>query len=527
MKSRLIFLVLVILAVAGCSAQKDGLRNHHRLLLNEADVMFITEDYHGAAAIYDNILEVSPAHPLANLRAGICRLNMRNEELSAMRFLERAQEQGVTEATYYLGQALHFHERFDEALVAYNQYLSSGDAGVPSPDVNRSMDMTRRAKAVYANPKNHRLQNLGGNVNSPHPEYMPVISADGTEMYFTSRRQGGASDRQDPNGDYFEDIYRSQKVDGVWQAANNVDSPINTVSHDATVALSPSGNTMLIYRTNATLDAGDIYITTLGSDGWKEPVLFSERVNSQWFEPSATIASDEMTIYFSSNRPGGYGGKDIYRVVKLPDDTWSQPINLGPNVNSSADEDGPFISADGQTLYFASTGHQSIGGYDIFKSTLDTETEQWQEPVSMGYPLNTVFDDIYLVMEASGRLGYYSTNRRGGQGEHDIYQVEFGVENSMVLLAGRTLGDTDIPIQADLKVMVSGDAQPTIYQSNARTGKYVMMLEPDREYRVEISAADYETITMNLKYGEIMGEQITEVHRDFVMKARNPQSFHE
>lgn len=525
MKSRLIFLVMLILA--GCAAPKDGLKKYHRVMLQEADLMFINEDYHGAAAIYDNVLEANPEHPQANLRAGICRLNMRNEQLAALKYLERAQEQKIPEATFYIGKALHFHEKFNDALKAFEQYTASGDKAIPGPEVDHAVAMTRRARHAYENPRNYRLKNLAEQVNSPYPDYVPIISAEGTDLYFTSRRKGGTSDQQDPNGEYFEDIYRTQKIDDTWQQAVNLGSPVNTASHDATVALSPSGNIMLIYRTNASLEGGDIYLTSLDSSGWKEPAIFTDKVNSHYFEPSATIASDEKTIYFASNRPGGYGGKDLYRVVILPDGSWSQPINLGPNVNSSGHEDGPFISADGRELYFASTGHQSIGGYDIFKSTFNAAANEWQEPVSMGHPLNTVFDDIYLVMEASGRLGYYSTNRKGGLGEHDIYQVEFGVENSMIVVTGRIVDENQKPVHADLRVSASGQAETAVYQSNARTGKYVVMLQPGREYHVEISALDYETIAADLKYEEVMGERITEIKRDFVLKQLNQQSSNE
>lgn len=514
----------VLLMIIGCTAQKQGLRGFHMAMLQEADLLYIQEDYRGAAAIYEHVLEANPAHPLSNLRMGICRLNIRNQQTTALKYLERAKEQQMPEATYYIGLALYFQERFDDSAMALENYLKSGDKAIPEPQVHKHLEMVKRGQEAYENPKNHRLTNLGPEINSPYPDYVPLISADGSQLYFTSRRAGGVTEQQDPNGDFFEDVYSSIKKEKTWSAAENIGAPVNTDSHDATVALSPSGNRMLIYRTNELLDGGDIFITELDSTGWSSPKKFTDRINSRFFEPSATIASDERTIYFSSNRPGGFGGKDIYRVVELPDGTWSYPMNLGPTINTPGHEDGPFISTDGKTLYFSSTDHKGIGGYDIFKSAWNSEAKEWGEPVSFGHPVNTVFDDIYMVLEGTGTTGYYSTNRQGGMGDHDIYKVEFGVENSKILVKGIIRDQRDRPIRAELAVkeLTSGDTAR--YQSNARSGKYVLLLEPGEKYSVEISGLDYETLTLQLQYEEELGERITEVDRDFLLKQLNQQS---
>lgn len=518
--------IAVLLLMMACTAQKQGLRSFHLPMLQEADLLYIQEDYRGAAAIYEHVLEANPAHPLSNLRMGICRLNIRNQQTSALKYLERAKEQQMPEATYYIGIALYFQERFEDATKAFENYLESGDHAIPEPQVHKYLKMVERGRKAYENPRNHRLTNLGPEINSPYPDYVPLISADGTQLFFTSRRENEISNHQDPNGDYFEDIYSSQKVAESWSTAKNIGAPVNTASHDATVALSPSGNRLLIYRTNELLDGGDIFLTELDSAGWGKPEKFTDRVNSRFFEPSATIASDERTIYFSSNRPGGFGGKDIYRVVELPDGTWSHPMNLGPSINTAGHEDGPFISADGKALYFSSTGHDGIGGYDIFKSEWDVENRDWGTLQTLGHPVNTVFDDIYLVLEGSGQTGYYSTNRQGGLGDHDIYKVEFGAENPQILVKGKILNQEDRPVRAEISVENQrGDVAR--YQSNARSGKYVLLLQPGEKYNVEISGLDYETLSLQLQYEEELGEHITEVDRDFLLKQLNQQSSNE
>lgn len=528
MAMRFVLIVGVAALLLGCGAQKQGLRSYHVSMLQEADLLYIQEDFKGASIIYDRVLEANPSHALSNLRTGICRLNIRNQQTTALKYLERAKEQGVPEANYYIGLAMHFHEDFGNAQNAMESYLASGDEAIPEPEVRSKMAMIKRAENAYAQPRNHRLENLGEQINSPYPDYVPLITADGKQLYFTSRREGGASNEQDPNGEYFEDIYRSARDEnGNWTPAENVGSPINTSGHDATVALSPSGNKMLIYRTNTLLDGGNIFYTNLDSTGWTEPARLTERINSRYFEPSATIAADERTIYFSSNRPGGYGGKDIYRVVELPDGSWSYPINLGPKINTPGHEDGPFISANGTELYFSSTGHNSMGGYDVYKSRLDLETGQWEFPESLGHPINTVFDDVYWVMEASGTVGYYSTNRKGGHGDHDIYRVQFGAENPQIIVKGIVQNENDEPLGANISVQSKGSETVEEYQSGAESGKFVLILKPDTEYDVKFTSADCETQTVKMQYEEEVGAKFTEIHKKIRLTCQNAQTTNE
>lgn len=525
MAMRPVLYAFAVLVLMSCTAQKQGLRSYHISMLQEADLLFIQEDYKGASIIYDRVLEANPSHALSNLRTGICRLNIRNEQTTALMYLERAKEQEIPEATYYIGLALHFQENFSGATNALEQYLKSGDEAIPEPEVRSKLAMVKRAERAYSAPKNYRLENLGEKVNSAFPDYVPVISADGTQLYFTSRREGGMSNEQDPNGEFFEDIYHSvQQVDGSWSRAENLGAPVNMAGHDATVALSPSGNKMLIYRTNILLDGGDIFYTNRDAATWSEPIKLSERINSRFFEPSATLAADERTIYFSSNRPGGYGGKDLYRVVELPDGSWSYPINLGPNINTPGHEDGPFISADGTELYFSSTGHNSIGGYDVYKSELNPQTNQWGEPQTLGHPVNTVFDDIYLVMEASGKVGYYSTNRKGGHGDHDIYRVEFGAQDPKIMVKGVVQNQDDEPMSANILVRQTGGETAEKYQSGAESGKFILILQPDTEYSVEFVTSDCETLTLKMQYEEELGTKYTEHTRTIKMSCQNAQT---
>lgn len=526
MRTLVLFLLIVL---AGCTAQKQGLRYFHLSMLNEADVLFVEEDYYGAAILYNRILEANPAHPLANLRYGVCLLHSRENKKEALTYLERVESADFPEIKYYTGRALHYQERFDDAVLAYERYLESADKAIPEPEVRSEKARTLRAKELYSQPANNRIENLGPEVNSPWPDYVPVVDASGTTLYFTSRRKGGTGGRLDPNGAFFEDIYRSTLVDRRWTPAENIGPPVNTSSHDASVALSPSGNKMLIYRTNDAQTGGDIYITELKAVGWTEPELFSDKLNSRHFEPSACFSPDERSIIFSSNRPGGYGGKDLYRIVLLPDGSWSEPLNLGPSINTSGHEDGPFVSPDGKYLYFSSTSHNSIGGYDIFRAAYNPQTGLFENPESLGFPINTVYDDIYLVTDGSGKSGYYSTNKAGGYGGHDIYRVDFGAPEPKILVQGVMRDNQNNPLRAEIHVYQQDEAgaEPMIFVSNAQTGRYLMVLNPSTRYRVEMNVLDFETLELEMQYEGEWREQITEQNRDFTLTPIHGQSSNE
>jgi hypothetical protein len=517
---RVILLMAIAIGVlSSCGVNKQGLRTYHMSMLEEADVLYIQEDYVPAAVIYERVLEANPAHPLSNFRLGICKLNMRNQQKSALPYLERAYELGYTEALYYIGATLHYHERFEDALSALKSYEKTGDESIPSPVVEKLEATILRAKVAYENPGRTKIKNMGPNINSEYPDYVPLISGDGEWLYFTSRRKGGVSNVLDPNGEFFEDVYYANKINGEWNAAINIGKPINTESHDATVALSPSGNRLLIYRTNISQDAGDIYSTELSAQGWGEPKKFSSQVNSRYFEPSATITDDQEVMYFASNRPGGYGGKDIYRVKKLPDGSWSEPLNLGPTINTPGHEDGPFISADSRILYFSSTGHLGLGGYDIYKTKWDSNKEAWEEAENLGYPLNTVFDDIYFVTEATGNKGYYSTNRTGGYGGHDIYEVSIGNEDALIVVKGRILNEDGYPVKATFTLTSGQDEElEGTFSSNARNGHYIIVLKPEISYDLSIFSDGFETKRLKMEYEESVESAIREVELDFYLE---------
>jgi hypothetical protein len=232
----------------------------------------------------------------------------------------------------------------------------------------------------------------------------------------------------------------------------------------------------------------------LDGDEWQVAEKYGEGINSANLEPSASLSADGNKIYFSSNRPGGYGGLDIYRAVKFPDGKWSLPQNLGPAINTEAHEDAPFIYPDDKTLYFSSQAHETMGGYDIFKSEVD-ENGAWSKPKNLGYPINTTDDDRYFVLSADGRRGYYSSGKDGGFGEHDIYEMHLPHEfKDLTLVKGVISADNSTKQALKAKITLR-DAETKkivgIYHSNSKTGKYLLVIPPDEKLKMTVYAGGY------------------------------------
>jgi hypothetical protein len=318
-------------------------------------------------------------------------------------------------------------------------------------------------------------------------------------------------------------VYISNKVDGKWNKAENIGPPINTETHDACVGLSPDGTTLILYRTSKDLLGGDLYWSELEGNKWSAPQKYADNINSpDYQEASASITANGNTIYFSSNRPGGQGGKDIYRVVKFGNGDWSLAQNIGNTINTPYDEDAPYIHPDGKTLYFSSNGHTGMGGYDIFQSTLNDDGT-WSTPENLGYPVNNVEDDIYFVLSAHGSMGYYSSEKKGGLGGQDIYTIYPASEpRILVVLKGKILTTDGQPLKARIIINETPDYSEKDlpwgeYNSNSVTGKYMIVLPVDKKFYLHVESPGFQIHSEEIEFNNI--ESYTEKSKDFIIKS--------
>lgn len=522
---------LFLAALSGIFLISGGLKtkkNGPRQKIVEADMYFASDDYTTALPLYLEADHMDPGNANTNFKIGVCYLNIPGKHLMSYPHLQIAsgnitekykdgstkEKRAPIDTWYYFGQSLHLRNSFDSAVVCFDKYLGYID----SSDVKMRDDIALRkkwcenGKMYVSSPVQIKVDNLGAKVNTEYPEYSPVISADQRMLIFTSRRPettGGKKDARDQM--YFEDLYVSTMNDsGEWSIAVPMETTINTPGHEATIGISADGQQLLIYKDDQ--GDGNIYLSYQQGNKWGTPAKLTDNVNSKDWEPSASITPDGNTLYFSSNRAGGLGGRDLYRSVRLPNGEWSKPLNMGPNVNSKHDEDAPAISADGKTLYYATNGTFSMGGFDIVFSTLD-ENNVWSSPVNIGYPVNTSDDDIFFAPTPDDKHAYYSSaSSSGGMGEKDICLLTFPQKEEVpltVLTGEITSIYGGVPPGTIITVTdVETGEMMGQYVPNAATGKYVIILPPGRNYNITYEAEDYLYQSDNVNISDTSAYQV-------------------
>ena len=487
--------LLIILPLCGLCFQlaaQPGFSRYEKNLMYEAEIYFYQEDYYYASQLYKELYNAHPENPEVNYRLGACYYNIYGQTHRSRDYLERAVEADVTEAYHVLAKLNHREERFDEALSLMEKYRERPERLASKAEIDRFMEMNETARKLMSSPVQAEIVNAGPEINSEAADYAPLITPDGNKIFFTSRRYNPEFPEKDPWDRPFEDIYLAERKEKDWTTAKALPDPVNTKRHDATVGISNNGEVLLVYRSDRVDYGGDLYLTQIREDEWEEPEKLENKINSSHLESSASMSNDGDVLYFSSDRPGGYGGKDIYRVKKLPDGEWSMPQNLGPVVNTQFDEDAPYASPDGKLLFFSSRGHETMGGFDIFISR-EKDDGFWSFPENMGYPINTVQDDIHFTMSGSG-TAYYSSSRKEGYGRHDIYEIRFrSPERNLVVVEGVVQNDGEEAV-GDAKIIVleksSGTTQG-IYRAQSGTGKFIMALQPEQQYELIVEAPGY------------------------------------
>lgn len=473
--------------------------------------------YGQALPIYENLYNQHPKEDYLKYCFGRCALYRSDKQEYAYQLLNEVytKNKKVADIEYDLARACHFNYRFDEAIELIDKCISNKRT---SPDAKRNAKQLKEnclnAKKLTAVPSKVKIENLGSTINSSFDEYVPVISADESIMIYTYRginSIGGLQNQyQQPDkfGSYYEDVFQSIKDSvGKWKTPTSITN-INTNSHDAAIGLSADGQKLFVYRDNGD-DHGDIYMSVYTDTAWSAPQKLKGEINSYSWEGSCSMTADGKQIYFSSERFGGKGGKDIYRATLLPDSTWGNVVNLGDSINTAFDDDAPFIHPDGVTLFYSSKGKNSMGGYDIFQSKLNWKDSTFSSPVNMGHPINTPDEDIYYVLSANGEHGYYASGKKGGEGLKDIYTVDpgyVGKKPSVYIVKGKiTLEDTtllELPIDVEI---TSLNKKLGEFKSNPISGKYLISLPYGETFKLTFKYLSFPVKSIDINTTDLSG----------------------
>ena len=469
-------------------------------ILKTANNSFDREDYDDAIIGYQKILNISPNQSQIQLRYGVSLLKSGKVKTDAIPYLKAASKDGLYLATFYLGKAYHLANKFDSARSQYEIFkIHEGHFNIKKYEIDRAMEQSFLAEQLIANPTNISVNNAGNALNSPFSDYGAVVSTDHSSLLLTSRRADTRGGSMDNYGKYYEDIYITQNKDGdEWQEVVNIGTPINSKEHDATVALSVDGRLLIIYRTDPYTGEGDLYFSESKDNDWTVPVKLGMNINSPAAENSACLSPDGQTLYFSSNREGGFGGIDIYKSIKNKNGEWGKAITLGKNINTNDDDDAPFMYADGKTLFFSSKGHpQNMGGFDVFKSKID-EYGIWSYAHNLGYPINSTDDELYFVMPANAQIAYFTSSRIGTMGEQDIWKAHFKNDTvEVAVFKGVALEDAaNKPIKAQILINEKNSGKlVSLHETDNQTGAFLVTLPKNITYVITFMYA-------NLKYVE-------------------------
>jgi len=467
----------------------------------KADKLFQVRSYEEALPLYLQLEQSGAEDELQDYKIAKCLCESKNvnERVKSLMYFERISVSSMKEIpkNYYVdwGDAYVDNDQLDQALICYNKQLVlvSKDKYAKS-EVEKKIIQAKNAYDIMRIPKNVNIQRLGERINSEYTEYNPVVSADESVMAYTALRpsEGKTAEK------FVEEIFISYNKTGSWSIPEKV--KVETSNNYGTAGISADGQEMLIFIGDQS--SGSLYRINKEGDSWSRPVPLGSSVQSKYLESTASITPDNKTIYFASNRPGGYGGMDIYMAERKSDGTWGPSKNLGPKVNTRANEDAPFIHPNKTLLFFTTDGHDGMGGSDIYKS--EWHDGQWDQPKNMGYPINTTANDNYFTLIADGSRGYFSSDRKGGLGGQDIYVMDMPSDYETIpltLIKGRILdAETKKPLETKIYMIDTKTKEKIdyVYHPNKKTGDYLVILPPNKSYDMIIESEGFLPYTLNI-----------------------------
>jgi tetratricopeptide (TPR) repeat protein len=508
-------------------AQNDKKNN---ILTNTADAtkMVIAKqklysgDLVGALNSFRELEKNSPNDPAILYYVGYCHFYLKQYDKSKESLLkaEKINADVKPETFLLLGRLYHFDENYDKAIEEFTKVKDLKSAASEArEDAGLFLNQCQTAKKMIANPVDVSIENMGDRINTKYDDKNPCITADATKMVFTTRRPEGTDAPVDSEGDgkYFENIYMSSfdPATQTFAKAEQVSGSVNTKAHDACTSVSPDGKQIFIYKNDVNdkrSRGGDIFVSKISAGKWKKPEPIGGAIASSYWEGGACISPDGKTYFFTSEREGGFGKSDIWMVEKINKKEWGKPVNLGNKINTKYDEGGMFLAPDGKTLFFCSNGAESMGGYDLFRTTL--EDGKWTTPQNLGYPINSAVKEGQFTIGADARFAYISSERKGGMGESDIYKIDLKdyavLEKDFKKKSGNTLGIIKGTIReggegygvSDVSIAVSDENNAAIISTNTNeVGEYFLTLRPGK-YILIIRKEGYQEIKENIEIGK-------------------------
>jgi len=398
---------------------------------------------------------------------------------------------------FSIGRCQRMLMQFDEARSSLNLYLNA--------KIRRSARYEEEAKKIlanlnilkylYAHPVTFNPINLGPNVNSENGEYWPGLTLDGKYFYFTRMMTRS-------NGSFYEDFYRSEVNDTLYSTAIKLPEPVNTNANEGTISITADGKNIFFSAKDRVDESGlpigmggfDIYLSGYYNGQWSKPINIGAPINASSWDAQPSISPDGLTLYFTSDRPGGYGGADIW-MSSFKDGHFQAPVNLGPKINTAGEEQSPFIHYDNQTLYFSSDGQPGVGGIDIFMAKKNTDGK-FDTCSNIGYPINSEKDELGFIVDRLGEFGYLSSERPGGFGGLDIYKFELpnSLKPNPVSFVNGVVYDAQTKEKIEAEIELTDLSTGKIIMSTKSqkgSGNFFIVLPSNKDYMLTIDKTNY------------------------------------
>ena len=414
---------------------------------------------------------------------------------------------------YYLLAGLQLSVgKYADAGDNFRKFLQfKGESPLKRKGAEKGLEVVNFALYQIEHPVPFDMKNMGENINSANDEYLPAITADEQTLIITVRRPKDAQTISQATK-LEEDFYISSQNNGVWTKAEPIGPPLNTHGNEGAQCISPDGQ--YIYFTACNRDDGlgscDIYFSKKTGNGWTTPVNLGSPVNTSAWESQPSISADGKTLYFASSRENGKGGMDIWKCIMNENGSFGNPINLGDSINTRYNEMSPFIHPDNQTLYFSSDGMLGMGGKDIYFSRKNKDGI-WTKPVNIGYPINTYADEINLLVNAKGNLAYFSSDKPGGYGKYDLYSFELYKEarpQMVSYMKGKVFDAESLrKLDAGFEVINLENGEVVAQsKANAISGEFLVCLPVGKNYAINASKEGYLFYSDNISLEGIHSE---------------------
>lgn len=476
-------------------------------LVLESSSLLQENYYYFSEIIVDHLLKSKPNSCNYNYRKGFMLLDVKLNAREALPYFLKAskdidknfdmysasENSSPTDVLFHIGRCYQLTENLDSAIHYFERFIN--ESNPKSNLVSKSklrIAQCQNIKALKTSNQDIEIFNLGSDINTANPERTPIITTDGKLLFFTSNRKWENEEMENTKdpilNNYPKDIYQT-KIEDINQQYKDTIQRLSfcyATENESCVSVTSDERQILLYENLS--GNGDIYVSNYENERFGTVRKNTTKdLNSKSWETHCFKSLDGNKLFFVSDRPGGFGGRDIYCIEKDDKNSWGKAYNLGAGVNSEYDEETPFLASDGQTLFFASNGLKSMGEFDIFFSKLSNGI--WQNASNLGYPFNSSYDDDFFTLTANGEFGYLSSNREGGFGQYDIYKIEMPkILNQTALFSGFVKTSDGSPLPQNLKAFLTCEncqnTENIDMLPRYRDGNIIAQLEPCKTYKL-------------------------------------------